>query len=135
MKKLIFAYLGGLLASVPAYAMFNDVGASPFRNFDAVMAKIGGSLVAIVVYYVLLWIVPALGSAIGAKMGGHAWDFRYCYSRGVGGQFAFSIIFSILIFTVPAVKDVVDNMSTSLQTAALLMFSQIGCTLGTIWGL
>ena len=36
-SSFIFAYLGGVLASVPAFAMFNDVGASPYTNLDAVM--------------------------------------------------------------------------------------------------
>ena len=134
MKTFIYAYLGGLVASAPAFAMFNDVGASPFRNFDAVMSEIGGSITSIVLYFILLWIVPAFGSAIGSKLGGSDWNFQYIYRRGISGQFAFSIGFSILMMAVPTVSDTVMDMSTTLQTMAFLMFSQIGCTLGTVWG-
>ncbi|MFQ5615415.1 MAG: hypothetical protein ACE5GO_03015 [Anaerolineales bacterium] len=45
----------------------NDVGASPYCNFDAVMNVIGGSLVSIVVYFLLLWVVPAFGAALGER--------------------------------------------------------------------
>lgn len=70
MKTLIFAYLGGLLASSLAFAMFNNVGASPFRNYEALDAKIGTSLTAIALSLFLVWVVPAFGSALGAKIGG-----------------------------------------------------------------
>ena len=60
MKTFVFAYLGGLLGSVPAYWMFSDVGASPFRNLDPLMAAHTGSLLAIVEYFALLWLVPAI---------------------------------------------------------------------------
>lgn len=134
MKTFIFAYLGGLLASMPAFTIFNEVGASPFRNLDAVMAKVNGSLVSIVIYFICLWIVPAFGSAIGSKLGGSGWDFQHIYRRGIGGQFAFSIVFSILLAAVPSVGNTVLGLSTASQTTVFLMFSQIGCTLGTVWG-
>jgi hypothetical protein len=134
MKNFVFAYLGGLLASVPAYGMFNDVGASPFRKLDAVMASRGDSLLAIVIYFALLWVVPAFGSTIGAKLAGHPWDFQHSYGRGVGGQVTFSIGLGILMMTVPEVSGFMAGLSTPMQTAAFLMFSQIGCTLGTVWG-
>lgn len=134
MKAFVFAYLGGLLASIPAFTMFNDVGASPFRNFDAIMAKIGGSLVAIVIYFALLWIVPAFGSALGAKIGGRGADFRHIYSRGIGGQVAASIGFTLLLMFVASVESAIDGMPTTTQTVVFLMASQIGCTLGTVWG-
>jgi hypothetical protein len=135
MKKFIFAYLGGLLASAPVFTLFNDVGASPYSNLDAVMAKIEGSIVSIVGYYVLLWVVPAFGAAIGAKLGGSGWDFQHIYKRGIGGQFAFSIGFTLLLVTVPSVGTTVFGLSTSSQMAVFLMFSQIGCTLGAVWGM
>jgi len=134
MKTFIFAYLGGLLASIPAFLLFNDVGASPFRNFDAVYSRISNSILSIVIYFALLWVLPAFGSVIGAKIGGHQGDFRRMYGRGIGGQFSFSIVFSILIMTVSAVGTAVLGMPTTEQMIVFLMFSQIGCTLGTVWG-
>lgn len=134
MKAFIYAYLGGLLASIPAFLLFNDVGASPFRNFDVVYQQVGNSVVSIVSYFAMLWIVPAIGSTIGAKISGHYGIFRYMYGRGVSGQFLFSVGFSILIMAVSAVGNVVLGMSTTAQTLVFLMFSQIGCTLGTVWG-
>ncbi|MBU0490227.1 MAG: hypothetical protein KKA73_22675 [Chloroflexi bacterium] len=134
MKAFVFAYLGGLVASIPAFTMFDDVGASPFRNLDAIMAKIGGSLVSTIIYFTLLWIVPAFGSAIGAKIGGRGVDFRHVYSRGIGGQVAFSIGFSLLLMVVASVESMVSGMPTTMQTVVFLMVSQIGCTLGTVWG-
>jgi hypothetical protein len=35
------------------------------------------SIESIVLYFLLLWVVPALGSAIGAKIGGRYADFHY----------------------------------------------------------
>ena len=134
MKAFIFAYLGGLLASIPAFTLFNDVGASPYRNFDVVYSRMDNSIVSIVIYFALLWVVPAFGSTIGAKIGGHHGDFRHMYSRGIGGQFIFSVGFSLLIMVVTAIGSVVLKMPTTAQTIAFLMFSQIGCTLGTVWG-
>jgi hypothetical protein len=135
MKKFVFAYLGGLLASAPAFTLFNDIGASPFSNLDAVMSKIEGSIVSIVGYFILLWVVPAFGAAIGAKLGGSGWDFQHIYRRGIGGQFTFSICFSILLAAVPSVGNTVFGLSTASQMAVFLMFSQIGCTLGAVWGM
>lgn len=134
MKAFVFAYLGGLLASVPAFTMFNDVGASPFRNFDAIMSQIGGSLVSVVVYFALIWVVPAFGSAIGAKLGGRVPDFHRIYTRGIGGQVIFSLAFTFLLMGVDSVGNVVFGMPTAMQTAVFLMAAQIGCTLGTVWG-
>lgn len=134
MKTFLYAYLGGLLASAPAYAMFNDVGASPLRNFDALFNRISGSLWSIVLYFALIWIVPAIGSTIGAKIGGRQADFNYIYGRGVGGQFLFSIGFSILLLTVPNFAGPVYGMQAAMQTLVFLMFAQIGCSLGTVWG-
>jgi hypothetical protein len=134
MKIFVFAYLGGLLASIPAYGMFNDVGASPFRNLDAVKALRGDSLMEIIIYFALLWVVPAFGSTVGAKLAGHPWDFQHCYRRGIGGQVVFSIGLGVLMLTVPAVAGFMASLSTPMQTAAFLMFAQIGCTLGTVWG-
>lgn len=134
LKTFIFAYLGGLLASTPAFLLFNDVGASPFRNFDAVYMQMENSILSIVAYFALLWIVPAIGSTIGAKIGGHHGNFRYMYSRGISGQFLFSVGFGLLITFVSAVETVVLGMPTTAQTLTFLMVSQIGCTLGTVWG-
>ena len=135
MKKFVTAYLGGLLASMPAFTMFNDVGASPYRNLDAVMSKIEGSLESLVIYFALLWVVPAFGAAFGSKVGGSGWDFRHAYSRGIGGQVAFSIGFTALLVAVPSIGKTVFGLSTSSQMAVFLMFSQIGCTLGAVWGM
>lgn len=134
MKTLLFAYLGGLLASAPAFAMFNDVGASPFRNFEALDATIGTSITAVALSLVLVWVVPAFGSALGAKFGGRGAEFHYIYGRGIGGQVAFSISFSLAMMFVPQVQDAVMGLSTSMQTIVFLMVSQIGCTFGTVWG-
>jgi hypothetical protein len=135
MKTFVFAYLGGLIGSIPAYAMFNDVGASPFRNLDPVMAAHSGSLLAIIEYFALLWLVPAIGSTIGAKLAGHPYSFQYAYGRGVSGQVIFSIGFGLLMMAVPAVGSSVGAMSTSMQTVVFLMAAQVGCTLGTVWGM
>ncbi len=134
MKTLVFAYLGGLLASSPAFVMFNDVGASPFRNFEALDAKIGTSLTAIALSLFLVWVVPAFGSALGAKIGGRGAEFHYIYGRGIGGQVAFSIAFSLAVMFIPQVHDAIMGLSTSMQTIVFLMVSQIGCTFGTVWG-
>lgn len=134
MKTFVFAYIGGLLASIPAFGMFNDVGASPFRNLQALERTVFASLTSIALYFLLLWVVPAFGSALGAKIGGRGADFQYIYGRGIGGQVAFSIGFGILMMTVAAVASTVNGLSTPMQTIAFLMFAQIGCTLGTVWG-
>jgi hypothetical protein len=134
MKTFLFAYLGGLLASSPAFAIFNDVGASPFRNLEAVDASIGTSITAVIWSLVLIWVVPAFGSALGAKFGGRGAEFHYIYGRGIGGQVAFSIAFSLAMMFIPQVQDVVMGLSTSMQTIVFLMVSQIGCTFGTVWG-
>ncbi len=134
MKTFVFAYLGGLLASVPAFGMFNNVGASPFRNLQALDRTVFASLTSVALYFFLLWVVPALGSALGAKIGGRRADFHYIYGRGIGGQVIFSIGFGVLMMTVSTVGSTVDGMSTAMQTIVFLMFSQLGCTLGTVWG-
>ncbi|MFQ5615412.1 MAG: hypothetical protein ACE5GO_03000 [Anaerolineales bacterium] len=134
MRTYLFAYLGGLLASLPAFTLFNEVGASPYRNFDAVMNVIGGSLVSIVVYFLLLWVVPAFGAAIGGKLGGRGAGFRYIYNRGIGGQVLFSIGFTVLMMTVPSVGDAVYAMPATTQTVVFLMAAQVGCALGVVWG-
>jgi hypothetical protein len=134
MKTFAFAYLGGLLASAPAFAMFNDVGASPFRNLQALERTVFASITSIALYFLLLWVVPAFGSALGAKIGGRGADFQYIYGRGIGGQVSFSVGFSVLMITVATVSSTVNGLSTSMQTIAFLMFAQIGCTLGTVWG-
>lgn len=134
MKTFIFAYIGGLLASIPAFGMFNDVGASPFRNLQALDRTMFASLSSVALYFLLLWVVPAFGSALGAKIGGRGADFQYIYGRGIGGQVLFSIGFGLLMMTVAAVANTVTGLSTSMQTMAFLMFAQIGCTLGTVWG-
>ena len=131
MKSFIFAYLGGLIASLPVYTLFNDVGASPYRNFDAVMAQIGGSLISTITYFGLLWVVPAFGSAIGAKIGGRGAEFSHIYRRGIGGQLAFSLGFSLLLMQVATVGDIVLGMPTTMQMVVFLLAAQIGCALGT----
>lgn len=134
MKKYIFAYLAGLAASIPAFTMFGNVGASPFRNFDAMMSHLGGSISSIIIYFALIWAVPALGAAIGAKLGGCGYGFQHIYGRGIAGQFAFSILFSLLIMFVPQVGNPVLSYTPSVQTIAFLMFSQIGCSISANWG-
>ena len=57
------------------------------------------------------------------------------YSRGISGQVLFTIGFSILMMSVPAVSNSVEGMTTSMQTVVFLMTSQVGCTLGTVWGM
>jgi hypothetical protein len=133
LKTFIFAYLGGLLASIPAYRSFDDVGASPFRNLDALDGTMFASLTSTITYLALLWVLPALGSAIGAKIGGSGADFRYMYGRGVGGQVLFSIGLGVLMMTVAVVGNTMGGLSTHMQTIAFLMFAQIGCSLGTVW--
>jgi hypothetical protein len=127
MKTLVFAYLSGLLASIPAFTMFNEVGASPFTNPEAVDTY---SILNIVTYFALIWVVPAFGASIGAKIGGRGADFHYIYGRGISGQVAFSICFSLLIMVSPAVTGVVMGLSAPGQTVLFLMASQVGCTLG-----
>jgi len=131
MKTLVFAYLGGLLASIPAFTMFNNVGANPFTNPEAIDTH---SIVAIVTYFALIWIVPAFGASIGAKIGGRGADFHYIYGRGIGGQVIFSISFSLLVMGSPEIGEIVLNMTASGQTLVFLMASQVGCTLGVVWG-
>ena len=76
MKTFLYAYLGGLLASIPAFTMFNDVGASPLRNYQALNAQIGTSLTSMIVALATFFLLPAIGSAIGAKIGGRGADFQ-----------------------------------------------------------
>jgi hypothetical protein len=133
--RLLVAYLGGMLASIPAFAMFDHVGASPFRNFAVAQDAVGTSLSAVLFYFALIWAVPAVGSTFGAKLAGHPAGFRYMYGRGLGGQFAFSIGFSLLIMAVASFGAWVMGLPAPMQTLAFLAFSQLGCTLGTVWGL
>lgn len=95
--------------------MFNNVGASPFRNFEALDAKIGTSLTALALSLFLVWVVPAFGLALGAKIGGRGAEFHYIYGRGIGGQVAFSLP-SVAVMFIPAVHDAVMGLSISMQT-------------------
>ena len=135
MKRLIIAYVGGILASIPAFAMFDHVGASPFRNFAAAQDAVGSSLSSIVFYFALIWVVPAIGSTIAGKIAGHGAPFNYMYGRGVGGQIAFTIGFSLLMMVVPGFNAWVMGLAIPMQTIAMLACGQVGCTLGTIWGM
>ncbi len=134
MKTFIYAYLGGLLASIPAFTMFNDVGASPLRNYQALDAQIGTSLTAIIVALATFFLLPAIGSAIGAKIGGRGADFHYIYGRGIGGQVVFAIAFELLVMSNPSVSRHVLPLPIPMQTVVYLMFAQLGCTFGTVWG-
>jgi hypothetical protein len=135
MKTFLFAYLGGMIGSIPAFAIFNDVGASPFRNFQAVNSHLGSSIENILLYLALIWIVPAFASSVGAKIGGHPVNFQWIYGRGISGQIIFSIAFSLLIAFVSSVGSVVLGWPLSQQTIAFLMAAQLGCTLGVVWGM
>lgn len=132
MLTLLFAFIGGMLASIPAFAMFNDVGASPFRNLGAVQTR---SISDILLYFALLWLLPPVGAVIGAKIGGRLAELNYMYRRGVSGQMLFSIGFSLLLMFVDSAWASVSGMPTSTQTIAFLAAAQIGCTLGVVWGL
>lgn len=130
MKTFLFAYLGGLLASAPAYAMFNDVG----HNAQALDARIGTPITAVVIALGMVWVIPAFGSALGAKFGGRGAEFHYIYGRGIGGQVAFSLAFGLATIVMPQVESAMMGLSASMQTIVFLMVSQIGCTFGTVWG-
>lgn len=134
MKTFVFAYLGGMVASIPAFAMFNNAGASPFINYQALDAQINRSLTSLLIALALVWVVPAFGSALGAKIGGRQAEFHYIYGRGVGGQFIFSIVVSLLVTSTPEVRSMVMGMPLPMQTIVFLMASQIGCVFGTVWG-
>lgn len=98
------------------------------------MGKIGGSLVSILVYFAQLWVVPASGLALGAKIRGHGADFRHMYGRGISGHLASAIGFNTLLMAVASVESAVDGMPTATHPTIFLLVSQIGCTLGTVWG-
>jgi hypothetical protein len=135
MKKLFIAYLAGMFGSIPAYLIFNNVGASPFRDLDAVSGARAGSLSAVCTYFVLIWLVPAFTSALGAKIAGCPATLRACSTRGVGGRVLFSIGLSVLMMFVNSIGAAVGGLATSFQTIVFLLFAQLGCTLGTVWGL
>ena len=135
MKTFLFAYFCGMLASIPAYMMFNEVGASPYRDYDLVFRNMGYSLSTVLTYYALIFFVPALGSAIGAKLGGRGAELHYMYGRGVGGQFIGAIAFGFLISWLPSLESAVLAMDAPTQTLVVLATAQVGCTLGTVWGL
>jgi hypothetical protein len=135
MKTFIFTYLGGLAGSIPAFTLFNEVGADPFKRFQAVDSQIGSSLVNILFYFALIWIVPAFCASIGAKISGHPIDFRWIYGRGISGQVAFSIAFTLLVAFVQSVGNTVLGWPPSQQTIVFLMAAQVGCTLGVVWGM
>ena len=135
MKTLLFAFLGGMAASAPAVALFNDVGVSPYQNFDAVLARTGTSIAGILAYYGLILFLPALGSAIGAKLGGRGADLHYIYGRGVTGQLIGVIAFAVLLNTMAGLEAAILGLSASTQTVVALATAQVGCTLGTAWGL
>jgi hypothetical protein len=135
MKTLLFAYFGGMAASIPAFMMFSEVGTSPYRDYDLVLRNMGYSLSAVLTYYALILFVPALGSAIGAKLGGRGVELHYMYGRGVGGQFIGILVFGILLSVLPNLESAVYAMDAPTQTIVALATAQVGCTLGTVWGL
>ena len=135
MKTFIFTYLGGLVGSIPAFTLFNNVGLSPFSNYQVVNSKIGNSLEQILLDLFLIWVVPAFGAAIGAKLGGHAYPFYWIYGHGIGGQVVFSIGFGLLIVFVASINHFVFGLPPTQQTIVFLMASQAGCTLSALWGM
>lgn len=134
-KTLLFAFLGGMAASAPAFALFNELGVSPYQNFDAVLAHIGVSIAGILTYYGLILFLPAFGSAIGAKLGGRGADLHYIYGRGVAGQCIGVLVFAIVLNTTTGLEATILGLSASTQTLVALATAQVGCTLGTVWGL
>ncbi len=132
MLTLLLAFIGGMLVSIPAFAMFNEVGASPFRNLETVQ-QLGGSITDIILYFALIWLLPPVGAVIGAKIGGRSAGLHYMYRRAVGGQILFSIGFSLLLTLVGSAWMSVSGMPTRMQTLAFLAVAQIGCTLGVVW--
>ena len=135
MRTLITAFVGGMAASVPAIALFNDVGVSPYRNFDKLLPMASNSIEGLLLFYSLILFLPALGSAIGAKIGGRWAEFHYIYGRGIGGQLFGAIVFGVLMTVIPDLGAAVEGMDTPTQTVVALMAAQVGCTLGTVWGL
>jgi hypothetical protein len=135
MKTFVFSFFGGMIGSIPAYTLFSDVGASPFRNFQAVNSKIGGSLENVLLFFALIWLLPAFGAAFGAKLSGHPIDFQWIYGRGIGGQVVFSILFHLLLVFVCSVDHTVTGLPLSQQTIVFLMAAQLGCTFGVVWGM
>lgn len=127
MKRFVFAYLAGMIASIPAFGMFNSVGASPWRNFNAMMATLRYTLASIIVYYAVIWIVPAAGAAIGAKVGGVRSGLLPIFRRSVVGQVFGSIAVTAMLDLVPAFGATVEGYSVPLQTLTLLVASQIIC--------
>lgn len=135
MKTLLFAFLGGMAASIPALTLFNDAGVSPYLNYEVVLDRMDNSVTSILTYYALILFLPALGSAIGAKLGGRGAEFNYIYGRGVTGQFVAIIAFGLLLNSVTSLGTEVFGMTTQMQTLVALATAQVGCTLGTVWGL
>ena len=134
MRAFLFAFLGGMLASIPAASMFAQYNASPLDSGNSMSMLNRLNLVELLQFLSVLFVIPPIGSAIGAKLGGRGAEVHYMIGRGIGGQFTAFFVLTIVFIQFPGFEADVLALSRSGETIASLALLQIGCTLGTVWG-
>lgn len=134
MRTFLFAFLGGMLASIPAANMFANAGIGMMDNAGGMAMVNRLDLAGVIQFYTVLLLIPPIGSAIGAKLGGQWAGVHYMIGRGIGGQLTAFIILTIAFMQFPEFEASIRALSPTGQTIASLALMQIGCTLGTVWG-
>lgn len=134
MRAFLFAFLGGMVGSIPAANLFASFGASIIDNATTMSMLDRFDLGEIILFYGALFLIPPIGSAIGAKLGGRGAEVHYMIGRGIGGQFIAFIFLTIAFNQFPGFEASISTLSANGETIVTLMLMQIGCTLGTVWG-
>jgi hypothetical protein len=134
MRTFLFAFLGGMLASIPAANMFAQFNASILDSGNSMSMLNRLDIAELLQLLAALFLIPPIGSAIGAKLGGQWAGVHYMVGRGTGGQLTTFIILTIAFMQFPEFEASILALSLNGQTIASLALMQIGCTLGTVWG-
>jgi hypothetical protein len=135
MRAFLFAFLGGLLASIPAASMFAQYNASILDSGNSMSMLNRLDMGALIQILVVIFLLPPIGSAIGAKLGGQGSSVHYMIGRGIGGQLTAFILMTIAFMQFPEFAANIRALSPTGETIASLALMQIGCTLGTVWGI
>lgn len=124
-----------MLASVPAAGMFTNAGVSILDNAGVFAILDRMDISSLIQFYGALLLLPPVGSAIGAKIGGRMAEVQYMIGRGIGGQVIAFLCLGFIFSSLPGLESNINALSISGQTIATLMLLQVGCTLGTVWGI
>lgn len=135
MRTFFLAYIGGMIASIPIGVIFTNAGIGMLDGAGGLSMLNRMSLAEIIQFYGLMFLVPPIGSAIGAKIGGRGAEVHYMIGRGVSGQIMAYFVLLIIFLQFPGFEATLIALTPNGQTIAMLGLLQIGCTLGTVWGL